>query len=147
MCAGVEAWWWEDQAPGSPNCCSRASGGAKKAGACVQGWRGQRLGIRRIRHQVAPKAAPVPQHCVWGGKQGEGALGECQGRSLPGWRLSDDTERVGGNRVKGHLESAKAGGECVRTSVLEPPRGIGGALRRLGSECRGGGLVSGGAGT
>eukprot|EP00961_Rhodomonas_salina_P184040 2484894-Rhodomonas_salina.1 len=160
-------------APAPPRVGLRASDlswGAKKAGACVPGWRGRRLGTRRIRHQVAPKAVPAPQHFACG--------------------------------VKGHRESAEAGGVCVSTSVLEPPgleawwqekqapgspnrecegglisgalggcrggwgmcagveasgtrweqrgfEGIGGVLRRLGPlrECRGGGLVSGGAGT
>eukprot|EP00961_Rhodomonas_salina_P294635 3934750-Rhodomonas_salina.1 len=134
MCAGVEAWWRRIRHQEASTAASAplhvggkgvwgyqtSQGVAEKTGVCVQGWGGWRLGIWRIRHQVAPKAAPEPQH---------GPL--C--RSLPGWRLGDSTERVGGDRVKGHLESAEAGGECVRASVLEPPRV--------------GGLVAGEAGT
>eukprot|EP00961_Rhodomonas_salina_P211614 2857446-Rhodomonas_salina.1 len=71
--------------------CGGRGSGAEEAGVCVPGWR---LGGGRIRHQVAPTAAPAPQSVGLGASDLSGGCregwGVCAGmEGLEAWYQED----------------------------------------------------------
>eukprot|EP00961_Rhodomonas_salina_P259755 3510241-Rhodomonas_salina.1 len=95
--------------------CGGRGSRAEEAGACVLGWR---LGGGRIRHQVAPTAAPAPPRVggkgVWGHQTSQGGA-EKAGASVQGWtgrRLGIRRNRHQTSKVAPKAAPAPQHGAC-----------------------------------